>query len=334
VEAAALLGAPVYFSRVEPWTKPGRSADSSSSTQEVITFSVLGTVLVVVCFAAGVLAHRNFKQQRGDRRGAFRLAVFFSCVQLALWLARGHFTVSFGTFGVFILAMCTAIFYGVIIWTVYIALEPYVRRRWPHTMISWSAVLIGRMRDAVVGRDALIGCAAGAAIQLVACMADTWVRLRGRWVPNLEAPAFLDGMHPTLGWVLTAVPHAIREALFFFFLIFLLRVLLRNQWVAAAVFAAIFVLPNTASANQPWVGAALSFVIIFGIAALVLRLGVLTAATAILFTNLVNGPPIGQASAWYAGSTVFMLGAAFALTLWAFKTSLGSRTLWDPDLFG
>jgi serine/threonine-protein kinase len=334
VEAAALRGAPVYFSRIEPWAKPDRAAASSSSTQELITFAVLGTVLVVICFAAGVLARRNLKQQRGDRRGALRLAVFFSCIEIALWLARGHFTVSFGTFGVFILAMCSSVFYGVIIWTVYIALEPYVRRRWPHTLISWSAVLIGRVRDAVVGRDVLVGCAAGAAIQLVACLTDTWVRLHGRWKPNLDATAFLEGIRPTFAWGLAAVPHAIREALFFFLLIFLLRVLLRNQWIAAAVFAAIFVLPNTASGDQPWLSAALSFVLLFGIAALVLRLGVVTAATALLFTNLVNGPAIGQASAWYAGSTIFMLGAALVLALWAFKTSLGSRTLWGPDLLG
>jgi serine/threonine-protein kinase len=333
VEAAALRGAPVYFSLVEPWTKPGRAGSADTSAREMVTFAVLATVLVVICFGAGVLARRNLKQQRGDRRGAFRLAVFFTCMQLALWLARGHFTVSFGTFGVFILAMCTSIFYGVIIWTVYIALEPYVRRRWPQTLISWSAVLIGRMRDAVVGRDVLIGCAAGAAIQLLATLADVWVRLHGGWKPNLDPAAALEGARPTLGLILAAVPHAIREALFFFFLILLLRVLLRNQWVAAAIFAAIFTLPN-ASGEQMWLHASINFALLFGIAAMVLRLGAVTTATALLVTNLLNCPEVGQISAWYAGSTILMLGVALALAAWAFKTSLGSRTLWDPDLFG
>ena len=334
VEAAALGGAPVYFSRIEPWTKAGRAVPAGSSAQETATFSVFATVLVVICLAAGLLARRHLRQQRGDRRGAFRLAVFFSCVQIALWLARGHFTASFGTFGVFILAMCTSVFYGVVIWTVYIALEPYVRRRWPHTLISWTAVLIGRLRDAVVGRDVLIGCAAGAAIQLLGGLTDLAVRLRGRWKPNLDLTAALEGARPTLGLVLSAVPHAIREALFFFFLIFLLRVLLRNQWVAAAVFAAIFILPNTVSGDQPWVSAGISFAVLFGIAVLVLRWGAVAAATALLVTNLLNAPPVAPGAAWYAGSTVLMLGSAAVLALWAFKTSLGSRRLFDPDLFG
>src|SRR6185437_1063549 len=123
-----------------------------------------GAVLVVIIFASAMLAAGNLRRRRGDQRGAFRLAVFIFCAQMTLWAARAHILVSFGTFGVFLVALATSVFYGVMIWTVYIALEPYVRRRWPQTLISWSAILIGRARDAVVGRDILIGCAAGSAI--------------------------------------------------------------------------------------------------------------------------------------------------------------------------
>jgi serine/threonine-protein kinase len=47
------------------------------------------------------------------------------------------------------------------IWALYIALEPYVRRRWPATLVSWSRLLAGRFRDPLVGRDVLVGCLAG-----------------------------------------------------------------------------------------------------------------------------------------------------------------------------
>ena len=43
-------------------------------------------------------------------------------------------------------------------WLLYIALEPYVRRRWPATLVSWSRLLAGGFRDPLVGRDLLAGC--------------------------------------------------------------------------------------------------------------------------------------------------------------------------------
>jgi len=41
----------------------------------------------------------------------------------------------------------------VLLWTVYLALEPFVRRYWPRVLVSWTSVLTGRGSDDVVGRD-------------------------------------------------------------------------------------------------------------------------------------------------------------------------------------
>src|SRR5713226_7810476 len=46
-------------------------------------------------------------------------------------------------------------------------LEPYVRQRWPHAIISWSRLLAGRLRDAKVGGDILVGIASGCAMALL-----------------------------------------------------------------------------------------------------------------------------------------------------------------------
>ena len=48
-----------------------------------------------------------------------------------------------------------------LIWTIYLALEPLVRRHWPQVLVSWTNVLTGRAADPVVGRDVLIGVALG-----------------------------------------------------------------------------------------------------------------------------------------------------------------------------
>jgi serine/threonine-protein kinase len=333
VEAAALRGQPVFFARIDPWSAPYREPKATVSTEDRVTFSILGIALIVVCVVAALLARQNLRQQRGDRRGALRLAVFFSAVQLISWLLRGHILASTGTFGTFLVAMCTSVAYGVVIWTVYIALEPYVRRRWPQTLISWSAVLIGRLRDPVVGRDVLIGCAAAAAQWLLdSLIGVVWKQRLGGWTPRQDFLMPLAGGRNSLAPLFLAVPHAIREALFFFFLIFLLRVLLRNQWLAAAAFAAIFASLDLFGQGHPGLDAAVSFIVLMGFAFVVLRWGVLAFATLLLISGSVFRLPVGQTSSWYFYVTALFLAALAALAIWAFRASLGDRKLWTADL--
>ena len=333
VEAATLHNHPVFFSVIQPWTKPDRAPDSSSSGSGVF-LGILSAVMLISFVAAALLAAGNLRRQRGDRRGAFRIAAFITCAQFALWLCRGHLLLSLGTFGGFILAICDSVFYGVVLWTVYLALEPYVRRRWPQTLISLSAVLIGRFRDVVVGRDVLIGCVAGTAMALVDRAADAWLAHAGGWEPDLDSTITLTGLRGSLAAVFIAFPHAIRDTLFFFLVIFLLRAVLRNQWLAAAGYAAIFAaVNNLANSTHPWFSTAVAFVILFGIGAVVLRWGLLAAAVMLFFGNITN-IPAALPSAWYFGDSMFLLGLVLAIAAWGFYVSLGGRKLWKEDFFG
>jgi hypothetical protein len=54
-----------------------------------------------------LLARRNLVQGRGDRRGAFRLAACIFGVLMATWMCKAHFVASMGTFGMFLVAICT-----------------------------------------------------------------------------------------------------------------------------------------------------------------------------------------------------------------------------------
>ena len=63
---------------------------------------------------------------------------------MALWVCQVHVAATLGLFALFLLAICTSVFYGVLLWTVYLALEPFVRRHWPHVLVSWTNVLTGR----------------------------------------------------------------------------------------------------------------------------------------------------------------------------------------------
>ena len=51
-----------------------------------------------------------------------------SAVLMAVWLCEVHLVASLGLLATFLIAVCTSVFYGVLLWTIYVALEPYVRK--------------------------------------------------------------------------------------------------------------------------------------------------------------------------------------------------------------
>ena len=84
-----------------------------------------------------------------------------TAVLLALWLCQVHVVDALGLFALFLLAVCTSVFYGVLFWTIYLALEPFVRRHWPQSPGVVDERPDRPRPDAVVGRDVLIGVALG-----------------------------------------------------------------------------------------------------------------------------------------------------------------------------
>jgi hypothetical protein len=95
----------------------------------------------------------------------------------------------------------------------------------------------------------------------------------------------------------------------------------------------IFASLNLAESGHPLFNASISFLVLFALAFLVLRWGLLALCAAMLFSNATNVPG-ARMSAWYFGGTAFVLAAALALAAWAFHTSLGGRKLWKEDFFG
>ena len=109
-----------------------------------------------------MLARRNLRLGRGDRRGAFRLAGFVFAAWAVAWFFGAHHVPDFDEFGSSSSFWLRGFSSPVSLWVLYIALEPYVRRRWPATLVSWSRLLAGGFRDPLVGRDVLAGCLLGA----------------------------------------------------------------------------------------------------------------------------------------------------------------------------
>ncbi len=331
VEAASLRGQPVAFQLIGPWSLTDRSPPRESTGGELAQFILLIVIALAVGVGSWLLMRRNVKKGGGDTAGATRLAGWVGYAQMALWLFRSHLAVSMGTFGMFLIAIATSIFYAFVARTMYLALEPHVRRRWPQSMISWSAVLMGHWRDPIVGRDVLAGAALAVAVKLLNQLSN--LMLAGADPPDLGTTDTLLGIRSTLAIFFKSVPHGIRDTLLFFFVLFILRVLLRNQWLATAGFMLIFALQASLQSSHPVLDGIATFIVFGLIAGLVLRFGLLALAVFIFVDGVVNGiQPTLDTSAWYLGNDIVLLAGILALAAWGFHTSIAGRKLWKQDL--
>ncbi len=332
IEAASFQGKPVFFSLIGDWTKPDRMKQPETSLGKKIG-QTLGVVLLssLIVFSV-LLARRNHRQGRGDRAGAYRLALVVFVLLILLCLFRTHLVPGIGTLGILIIACSTALFLAAVTWVLYMAVEPYVRRYWPHSIISWSRLLTGRIRDPLVGSDILFGVLLGVVwigiFQLARLLA-----MRLGAAPELFSPAYLSGMRPALGMWLSQIPGAIMGTLQFFFLLLGLRLVLRTDWLAAVVFVAIFSALKSLGSSYPAIDLPTT-VLVYAIAALIVfRFGLVSLACAIFTVDLLaNLPFSADFSAWYIGTSMFALIGVVALAAWGFYNSLGGEPLWKADL--
>ncbi len=162
VTAAAYHGKPVYFDVLGPWNLPGAAEQSTRIAANVIAGITLILMTISLLVAGTIFARRNVRMGRGDRKGSFRVSAFaFSTVMLAWILAGHHVSDAPGEFVMFIRAFSAALTWAVFAWLSYMALEPYVRRRWPDVLISWTRLLSGKVWDPLIGRDVLTGALLG-----------------------------------------------------------------------------------------------------------------------------------------------------------------------------
>jgi serine/threonine-protein kinase len=333
VEAAAWRGKPVFFKMIGPWTKPDRTqVQKMTSAQR--TSQIIQVVLAILLLTGGALvARRNYVKGKSDVLGAFRLASAAFVTDMVLWVCLEHFIPTLATFAGFLLAVSKSLFLAAVVWTLYVALEPYVRRHWPQAIISWSRLLAGRLRDPLVGRDLLWGVLLGVLWSLTVGVAFLLLKREGA-TPQLAQTELMMGSREMLGLWLDKLIQSIIGTLQFFFVLFLLRVILRNRWVALICFVGLFTALNTLRSDHPRIVAPF-WVVVYGLAAGALtRFGLIVLATAIFTANvLLNLPYSLDFSRWYTPHVAVILIGFLAIAAWGFYSSLGGQKLLKDDLF-
>lgn len=333
IEAAAWRGKPVYFSLIGPWTTPERMQSSSTTVSRRVS-QIMEVVLAILFLIVGAwIARRNYARGKGDPQGAWRLAGVVFIIELAIWICRDHFIPTLSTFGRLVLAVSTGLFLSASVGMLYLALEPYVRRHWPQAIVSWSRLMTSRIRDPLVGRDVLWGVILGITWTLVVGVGLMLLQSVGG-TPDLPSTSLLLGGRQVLGiWLLNFV-QCIVSTLEFFFVLFLLRIVLRNRWLAAGGFVAIWTAMNTLQGEHAEIMGPV-WLLVFSIAAFaVTRFGLVTLVVAIFTANvLLNLPFTLDFSLWYASSALLVLLSVVAMAAWGCYLSVGDQKLWKAEAF-
>jgi serine/threonine-protein kinase len=334
VEAATLHDRIVFFKLDLPWERLDRARPSQFSLSSRIAFGFFVFMVFALIVLGFFFARKNLKQGRGDYRGAIRVAsVIFVVLLIGLAMGAHYSADADWIFVAFLLWSGLGLTNALQFALMYVALEPYVRRTWPETLISWSRLLAGSWRNPLVGRDLLLGVLFGIAMTIAATARTalpSWfsVDVVGVGWPGTqswrEPSAFIGGLANNI----LAVMYAVGSLA----VIFLVSKLTRSK-MAAFIIAALFsVGPAFTGENIP-IEALLVVVLAILWLVCLMKVGFLALCVATFVTNtLADGLPTFDLSRWYAWRGLVEIGLVAAIAFFAFKVSLGKKPIFGAAL--
>ena len=315
IEGAATAGRVVFFDVVLPWERTDRKATSQLlSANTASAFTAMFWLRVITLLVALGLAQHNLRLGRGDVRSARRLAVFVFGLAMFDWLVGERHSSAFQEeASAALLWTSRATFAAAVTWFTYVALEPYVRRLWPQTIVTWTRLIAGRFRDPLVGRDLLVGTTLGIALALIDQLDVLFGKVLGRGTVAAKLPTAgyelgeLLGLRYKIGTVISQMLWAVSFGMFVLLLLLTLRIVFRNGRWATVAFVAIVTFVSgywaTIDNSVPWL---LGLVMGVAMVIVLLRVGFVALAVGIFVQTLLLANPITlQWDAWYAPAAIF-----------------------------
>ncbi|MBC8031149.1 MAG: serine/threonine protein kinase [Pyrinomonadaceae bacterium] len=335
VEAASFRGKIVYFETIYPWDRPVREEETPQSGKgRALTF-ILISIYMIVLISSVLLARKNLKLGRGDRRGATRLAFLFLIIGMLEWIfVEHHNWMPVREFGIFILSLAQTVYNAVFLWLLYVALEPFVRKRWPKRIISWSRLLAGGFRDPLVGRDILIGATFAGAIILLEPMRAILIGWLGYPPALTQNPGVENiGAHLFIDKFTNQISSGIFLGFISLFLLLLFFVVMRRERLAFGMLWALLTLLGTLLGQTPLQLLPLTALGAFLPVYVLYRFGLLASVATFFFVNLsIHFPITTELTKWYATDFTIALGICVALVVYAFYISLGGQKVFSGKL--
>jgi len=308
-------------------------SSSSSTLRKAANYSIGALVFI----AALWIAHYNWKARRADLRGATRVGLFCGLMSLLAWIFHAHHVASDAEQTLIGNALARAAYLFLESWLIYLALEPWVRRYWPQTMITWSRVVAGKWKDPVVGRDLLFGTLFGIVYVLIIALYE-FANLRSG-VPILGEFGLdnLNGLRAFTGYIAKLLVGEVGGSLIFLLTLFLVRAVLKKEWLTAAVWVAgwvavRFLRANFIDSRELAITTGVFWTLLFALLVFItLRFGFLALVVAVfVLDSLIACFLTTDFSSWYGQSSLAVVILIVAMAVRGFRLSLGSRPLFSP----
>ena len=311
LEAAFWEGRPVFFSTTGTWR-----VDSVPGSQPwfVMARDIISLALAVCGWVAMVaFAWRNIRLGRGDRKAAsFRgggtasrfgvLACRFVASDNPAELVAVQSALALGSF--------VAAFTG----GLYLAVEPHVRRNWPDALISWSRLLTGQTRNALVASHVLVGLA----LKLAIFFAGTLFFVTG--APRLpQRIGFLDSGAASLATLFELSLDALLYVVSFILTIVILRLLLRRLWIAdliGSLLLSIILTTGAVTGGSDLMGRAYLVLHALGMLWLLRRFGLLALLAGLTAEFILVTQPLIY-STWYTTRGLLPVAIVAVVATWA-----------------
>jgi len=327
-EAAAFRGRVVFAqwgaTGGETPPSPGNRTQVPAFAGVVIAVLWLLTPLVII-----VMARHNVRAGRGDRRGAGRVAMVVLVIGVGADLAARHWVADLQWGWTVVSARLGLPLYRVaFVWLAYLAIEPFVRRTWPHLLISWSRALDLRWRDPLVGQALLTGVLYGAGVAALGALPETAGRMLD--LAGVEPYFSFPALRPAVAYLSNVAAGLMKgaiDALAVVAFMVILRLVLRTER-AAFLGTAVVVAISSMSGVRP-LALDLAQAALIGIAcvAFLRRFGLFALAVGLGVNYVVRATPwTFDLAKWFAWRPMLSVVLIMGLALWGFRNVLGRQS--------
>ncbi|MFN7984213.1 MAG: serine/threonine-protein kinase [Vicinamibacterales bacterium] len=329
VSAAWFENRIVWVHVTVPWS--GASPLASTATRLPVVSFTFAAMLLLTLTVAGVFVYRNVRSGRGDRRGAAKLAGIAAFIDAVLYLTMTHTQPSVSAVANTLGDMLQRAAIGAgYIGVMYLAIEPFARRRVPNLLVGWARLLEGRWTDAGVARDFLIGISAGVVLSCSMHLANglpSFVNLAKQTpVSGFSLVLYGSGLAriAPVPAVLSLVDNCLSTGLALFLLVVIARTYLSQRW--ALTVTALLAFTLLSGAENPWVEFPNALLSGFVLAWVVHTYGLLSFITLwSTYRLLVFGVSLGVVpTTWLAPYAWGTLATLATLSILAYRASLGT----------
>jgi hypothetical protein len=285
------------------------------------------TLIIAATVSSLVLVWRNFRAGQMDSEGAQKLAGLILVLGMLVWLlCANHVPELFLEMRSFFRVLGSIFVPAAIVWMFYLALEPYVRKTWPETVISWSRALAGRLSDPLVASHVLAGLAVGVAASILGELTNVLPMHFGyaAAIPNLSTMIrFLFTQNPT-AVALWALLDAFYIGLLYLLAMVIFLIVLRRKWLASAALVLFGPAIMFQWYSPGWVQWGQESLVMGLILLLLVRYGLVAAIVGIWSMLLLRFLPItSDMTVWYSGQTRYAVGLICIIAIAAATLATG-----------